>query len=165
MADTQVVLGLFADEAAADAAVESLKSWDKLTDEIKLTSIGVLVADKSGKIKEHKLGSRSGTTGAGIGLVLAVIAPPTLIAGIVGGGILGHFHHNGLGLTDADRERLGTELAGGKAAVGVLTPPYEADLIGIKLTELGGVVEKHAVSDEALEAVAASAPEPAAPGA
>ncbi len=165
MADTQVVLGLFADEAAADAAVGSLKSWDKITDEIKLTSIGVLVADKSGQIKEHKLGSRSGTTGAGIGLVLAVIAPPTLIAGIVGGGILGHFHHNGLGLTDADRERLGTELSGGKAAVGVLTPTYEADLIASKLKELGGVVEKHAVTDEALEAVAASAPEPTAPGA
>jgi uncharacterized membrane protein len=165
MADTQVVLGLFADEATADAAVESLKSWDKLTDEIKLSSIGVLVADKNGHIKEHKLGSRSATTGAGIGLVLAVIAPPTFIAGIVGGGILGHFHHSGLGLTDADRERLGTELSGGKAAVGVLTPTYEADLIANKLTELGGVVEKHAVTDEALEAVAASAPEQAAPGA
>lgn len=165
MADTQVVLGLFADEAAADAAVELLKSWDKITDEIKLTSIGVLVADKSGQIKEHKLGSRSGKSGAGIGLVLAVIAPPTLIAGIVGGGLLGHFHHSGLGLTDADRERLGKELTGGKAAVGVLTPTYEADLIASKLTELGGVVEKHAVTDEALEAVAASAPEPATPGA
>ena len=57
MADNQVVLGIFADEAAADAAVESLKAWDKATDEIKLGAIGVLVVDEDGQIKEHKLGS------------------------------------------------------------------------------------------------------------
>ena len=45
MADTQVVLAIFKDEAAADAAVESLKAWDKASDEVKLTSIGVLVLD------------------------------------------------------------------------------------------------------------------------
>ena len=99
MADNQVVLGIFADEAAADTAVEALKAWDKATDEIKLGAIGVLVTDEDGQIKEHKLGSRSGKKGAGIGLVLAVIAPPTLLAGIVGGGVLGHFHHKGLGLS------------------------------------------------------------------
>ena len=40
MADHQVVLGIFPNEAAADAAVESLKSWDQATDEIKLGAIG-----------------------------------------------------------------------------------------------------------------------------
>ena len=90
MADQQVVLGIFADEAAADLAVASLKDWDQATDEIKLGAIGVLVADEFGQIKEHKLGARSGKKGAGIGLVLAIVAPPTLLAGLVGGGILGH---------------------------------------------------------------------------
>ena len=99
MADTQVVLGIFADEAAADAAVESLKSWDKVSDEVKLGAIGVLVVDADGQIKEHKLGARSTKKGAGIGLVLAVVAPPTLLVGLVGGGLLGRFHHKGLGLT------------------------------------------------------------------
>jgi uncharacterized membrane protein len=162
MADTQVILGIFADEAAADSAVDSLKAWDQASEEVKLSAIGVLVVDEAGQIKEHKLGSRSGKKGAGIGLVLAIVAPPTLLAGVVGGGILGHFHHKGLGLTDADRQRLETELTSGKAAVGVLASGEEADAIVGKLSELGGDVEAHDVSDEALEAVAAAAPaEPA----
>ena len=113
---------------------------------------------RTGQIKEHKLGSRSGKKGAGIGLVLAVVAPPTLLAGVVGGGILGHFHHKGLGLSAEDRERIGAELADGKAAVGVLAAGEEAGAISGKLAELGGEVEAHVVTDEALEAVAAAAP-------
>jgi hypothetical protein len=162
MAENSVVLGIFADEAAADAAVESLKTWDKATEEIKLGAIGVLVTDATGQLKEHKLGARSGKKGAGIGLVLAVIAPPTLLAGLVVGGGLGHFHHKGLSLTPEDRERIGAELAGGKAAVGVLTTGDEdAGMVSGKLAELGGTVEAHEVSDEALAAVAEAAPEAA----
>jgi len=158
MADKQVIIGTFSDEAAADAAVESLKAWDKATEQVTLGAIGVLVLDEKGQVKEHKLGARSGKTGAGIGLVLAVIAPPTLLAGLVGGGVIGHFHHQGLGLTTEDRERLIGELQGGKAAVGVLATGEYGDAIAGKLTELGGNVEAHDVSDEALAAVAAAAP-------
>jgi len=159
MADKQVVLGIFADEAAADAAIESLKSWDKMTEEVKLGAIGVIVLDEKGQPKIHKMGARSGKKGAGIGLVLAVIFPPTLLAGLVGGGILGHFHHKGLGMTAEDRARIVGELEGGKAAVGVLATGEEADAVVGKLAELGGDVEAHEVTDEALEAVAAAAPE------
>jgi hypothetical protein len=158
MAQKQVVLGLFADEAAADAAVMALKDWDKASDEIKLTAIGVLVVDDKGRIKVHKLGKRSVGKGAGIGLVLAIIAPPTLLAGIVGGGVLGAFHHKGLGLTVDDQQRIGAELVGGKAAVGVLATDEEAGAISAKLAELGGTVEAVTVTDEALEAVAEAAP-------
>ena len=165
VADNQVIIGTFADEAAADAAVESVKAWDQATEEVKLGAIGVLVLDDKGQVKEHKLGARSGKKGAGIGLVLAVIAPPTLLAGLVGGGVLGHFHHKGLGLTTEDRERLIADLSGGKAAVGVLASAEEADAVAGKLTELGGDVEAHAVSDEALDAVAAAAPAEEAPAA
>ncbi len=162
MADNQLILGIFADEAAADAAVESLKTWGKASPENKLGAIGVLVVDEGGQIKEHKLGARSGGKGAGVGLVLAVIFPPTLLAGVVGGGLLGHFHHKGLGLTPEDRARIVAELSGGKAAVGVLAAPGQDAAISAKLTELGGAAEVHEVSDEALEAVAAAAPEAAA---
>ena len=158
MSDRQLVLGIFADEPAADAAVESLKAWDKASPEITLGAIGVLVVDESGKIKEHKLGQRSTKKVAGIGLVLAVVAPPTLLAGVVGGGVLGHFHHKGLGLTDADRTRIAGELTDGKAAVGALVAPEQATAVSTKLTELGGAPEVHDVSDDALEAVAAAAP-------
>jgi hypothetical protein len=161
MADQQIVLGIFADEAAADAAVESLKTWDQATADIKLGAIGVLVVDAEGQIKEQKLGQRSGKKGAGIGLVLAVVFPPTLLAGVVGGGILGHFHHKGLGLSMEDRERITAELSGGKAAVGVLAAPSESTAISTKLTELGGTAEVHEVTDEALEAVAAAVPDAA----
>ena len=161
MADNQLVLGIFADEAAADAAVESLKDWGAATEQT-LGAVGVLVVDETGQIKEHKLGARSSGKGAGVGLVLAVIFPPSLLAGIVGGGLIGHFHHKGLGLTTEDRARIVAELSGGKAAVGVLAGPGQDAAISAKLTELGGAAEVHAVSDEALEAVAAAAPEAAA---
>jgi hypothetical protein len=163
MADRQLVLGIFADEAAADAAVESIKLWGTSYVGIKPGVIGVLVADGKGGIKEHKLGARSGGKGAGIGLVLAIVAPPTLLAGIVGGAILGHFHHQGLGLTADDRTRIGAELDSGKAAVGILATDAEAPIVSAKLVELGGVTEAHAVSDEALDAVAAAVPEATAP--
>src|SRR6476661_10773982 len=70
MSDKQVVLAVFDDEAAADAAVDQVKSWDKATDEVKLSSIGVLVMDDKGKIKTNKMGARSTGKGAGIGLIL-----------------------------------------------------------------------------------------------
>lgn len=158
MAENQVILGVFADEAAADAAVVSLKAWDKASDEVKLTSIGVLVLDDKGALKVSKMGSRSKAKGAGIGLVLAIVAPPTLLAGVVGGAVLGAFHHKGLGLKAEDKARIGAELAGGKAAVGVLATGAEADAILGKLAELGGEVEAIDVTDEALEAVAEAAP-------
>ena len=158
MADPkQVILGIFDDEAAADAAVEALNAWDDDNIDIKLESVGVLVLDDKGQIKEHKLGRRSGAAGAGIGLVLAVIAPPTLLAGIVGGGVIGHFHHKGLGLSQEDRDRIVAELAGGKAAVGILAPVMDAPPISAKLASLGATPEVHDVSDEALEAVGAAA--------
>jgi len=158
MADNQVILAVFADEAAADAAVVSLKAWDKASDEVKLTSIGVLVLDDKGALKTHKMGSRSKAKGAGIGLVLAIVAPPTLLAGVVGGAVLGAFHHKGLGMKAEDKARIGAELAGGKAAVGVLAKGDEADAILGKLAELGGAVEAIDLTDEALEAVAEAAP-------
>ena len=159
MAENQVVLGVFADEASADAAVVALKAWDKASDEVKLTSIGVLVLDEKGALKTNKMGTRSKAKGAGIGLVLAIVAPPTLLAGVVGGAVLGAFHHKGLGMKTEDKARIGAELTGGKAAVGVLAKGDEADLIAAKLAELGGDVEAIDVTDEALEAVAEAAPE------
>ena len=105
MGDKQVVLAIFPDEAAADAAAQSLKDWDKLDDDVKLNAIGVLVADENGKIKTHKLGRRSWGKGAGIGVVLAALTPPTLLAGALAGGVLGGLHHKGLGIDSDERDR------------------------------------------------------------
>jgi len=157
MASHRMVLGIFPDEAAADVAVESFMGWEK-DENVVSRPVGVLVSDDDGQVKEHRLGARNGKVGAGIGLVLAVVAPPSLLVGMVGGSILGHFHHRGLGLTDDDRERIAGELAGGKAAIGVLVEEdAEASMISLKLKELGGVTETHEITDEALEAVADAA--------
>ena len=158
MSDQQLVLAIFADEAAADGAVVSLENWDAALESHRLAAIGVLVVDEAGKIKEHKLGARSSGKGAAIGMLLAVVAPPTLLAGMVGGAVRGHFHHKGLGLTSEDRERIGGELQGGKAAVGVLVISDDVAAVSAWLTELGGAVEVHEASVEAVEAAASATP-------
>jgi uncharacterized membrane protein len=162
---TQLVLSVYSDEAKADEAAAALKDWDREYAN-KLTSIGVLVLDKNGKLKDHKMGSRSTGKGAGIGLILAVVAPPTLLAGVVAGGLAGALHRKGLGLDGAARDQLAEHLAGGKAAVGVLAPLDEVKAITSILEDMGGQTETHDLDDDALEeadAVAAAEPEAAAP--
>jgi hypothetical protein len=93
-----------------------------------------------------------GPVGVGIGAGMAAAT----------GGALGLLHHKGLGLSERDRERISAELAMGKVAVGVMAGFDEAPAIDAKLTELGGLSEMHAFSDEALEEAAAAAAAPPA---
>jgi uncharacterized membrane protein len=65
---------MFADEAAADAAVEQIKAWDKASDDVKLGAIGVLVKDEKGKIKTHKVGPRKTKGGAILGVLLGIVS-------------------------------------------------------------------------------------------
>ncbi len=171
----QLVLAFFDSEAAAQQAADELKKWDKSNDDVKAGAVGVIALDAKGKIKEDLLGRRAGGKGAKIGAVLGVIAAiPTgglsllggVVGGAAGGGVLGSFFHRHLGLTDADRERISQELAGGKAAVGVLAEAQEVGAFAQKLQDLGGKPETHDVTDEGLEqaavAVAAAPVQPQA---
>ena len=153
MANKTVVLAIFSDEASADTAADALKTSGVAHHD----AIGVLALEENGKVKAHKMGKRSVGLGIGIGLVLALLTPIGLVVGLVGGGLLGALHHKGLGIDAADRERIGRELQGGKAAIGVLAPVSEAKFVADKLTELGGAAETHEVSDEALEEARAAA--------
>jgi hypothetical protein len=135
----------FKDEAAADAAAQSVKDSGLAEDD----AIGVLVLNDKGEVKVDKVGKRTMGKGAGIGLALALFTPVGLAAGLIGGGALGALHHKGLGLDKADRDRIAAELGDGKAAVGV------AVLAG--LTELGGAAESYEVADEDLEEAHAAA--------
>jgi uncharacterized membrane protein len=159
----QLVLAFYASEDAADEVVKQIKEWDKASKDIKLGSIGVLVKDEKGKVKTHKLGARHTTTGAAAGVLAAVLSGGvSLVGGVVLGSLVGAFIHKGLGMSKEDLARIGGELDGGKAAVAVLAEPDEADAVSAKLTELGGTVETHEVSDEAIEQAAEatqSAPE------
>jgi len=147
MSNKSVVLAIFKDEATADAAAASLKD----SGVAKGDAIGVLVLNEKGELKADKVGKRSWGKGTGIGAVVALVTPVGLAAGLIGGGLLGALHHKNLGLDEADRDRIGSELQGGKAAVGVLAPVSEGTFVADKLTELGGTAETHAVSDEAVE--------------
>ena len=147
MSNKSVVLAIFNDEVSADTAAASLKD----SGVAKGDSIGVLVLNEKGELKEDKVGKRSWGKGAGIGAVVALVTPVGLAVGLIGGGLLGALHHKNLGLDEADRDRIGSELQGGKAAVGVLAPVSEATVVADKLTDLGGTVETHSVSDEAVE--------------
>lgn len=159
MSDKSVVLSIFADEPAADTAVAALKAWDKTDDRVKLGAVGVLVLDDNGNVKTHKMGSRSILKGGGIGLVLALLIPPAgVAAGVVGGGLVGALHRKGLGLNEKDKDRISAKLFDGKAAVGVLAKPNQAELIAAKLVELGGEPEVHAVPDAALKQAATEVP-------
>ena len=152
MGDKTLVLATFDSEASADAAAGALRD-SKVA---KGDAIGVLVLDDKGEIKTEKVGKRSVGKGAGIGLVLAAVTPVGAGA-IVGGAALGALHHKNLGLKAGDRERIGKDLEGGKAAIGVLTPVAEAGAVSTKLAELGGKAEAHETSDEALEEVQVAA--------
>jgi len=147
MSNKTVVLGIFEDEGSADAAAAVLKD----SGVAKGDAMGVLVLDENGELKADKVGKRSWGKGVGIGAVVALATPVGLAAGLIGGGLLGSLHRKNLGLGEADRDRLGMELAGGKAAVGVLTPVAEVSFMTSKLTELGGSAETHPVSDDALK--------------
>jgi uncharacterized membrane protein len=155
----EVVLGFFKDEAAADAAVDALKAWDKLDDDVKLSAIGVLTLDEKGKVKIQKLGSRSVTKGAGVGLLLALAVGPLGWGTVIAGGVVGALRHKGLGISAEDRGRIGTNLTNGQAAVGVLARSGEAALVAAKLTELGGTTESHEIAPEVEAEVVAAVPE------
>ena len=157
MASKHLVLAIFPSESAADTAAEQLKRWGDATDDIKLKSIGILVLDSKGQLKTDKIGKRSTLKGAGIGIILAMATPVGLAAAVVGGVVLGALHHKDLGVSAADQERLGRELAGGKAAVGTVVDSSESAAVHAELAELGGAPETHELDDAALAEVDAAA--------
>src|SRR6478736_5825653 len=107
VAEKRLVISIFAAETDADEAAAALRQARAVVDD----AIGVLVLDEHGELKTHKVGATSGGKGAAAGAVLGLL--------------LGKLHHKDLGLDDADRDRLGDALRGGKAAVGVLADPEE----------------------------------------
>jgi uncharacterized membrane protein len=145
MADKQLVSAVFPDEIAADKAAVALKD-SGITDG---DAVGILVLDADGELKQDKFGARSTGKGAAIGGVLLLLGPAAPGVGMIGGAAAGALHHKSLGLSDAHKARLATELTAGKAAVGVLAEFDTAPVTSNRLTELGGVSEVHKLSDGA----------------
>ena len=106
----KLVLAFFDSEDAAAEAAKALKGWEKASECMKVDAIGVLVKDRHGEVKTHKLGSerrRRPRPHAAI---------PTgglsLVGGVLGGGVIGEFFHKGLKMTDEDAAHIGRELDG-----------------------------------------------------
>src|SRR3954454_11898263 len=154
MTDRQLVISVFADEPAADAAASNLKDSGLVDGD----TLGILVLDDKGKIKQDKIGKRATVKGAGVVAVLALLTPVGLGVAVAGGAAAGALHHKGLGLSDQDKMRITGQLTEGKAAVGVLARWEDEPNVSSKLTELGGTSEAHLVTDEGLAAAASAAP-------
>ena len=152
MANRQLVLAVFPDELAADAAAAALKDSDIADGD----AIGILALDDNGKLKQDKVGAHSTGKGAAIGGVIAVFTTAILGPAVVAGAAVGALHHKNLGLSDGDKARLTVELNAGKAAVGVMAHSDTASAISDRLTQLGGTPERHELTDEALQAAAAT---------
>lgn len=153
-----VVLAYFPDEVAADDAVESLKSWDAIDNQVKLNAVGVLVLDEKGQLKNHKMGRRTVGKGAGVGMILAMLTPVGLGA-VVAGGALGALHRKKLGIQSGQQDEIAAQLAGGKAAVGVLVAEAQAPSVSEKLADLGGTSQTVEVPDEAMAEAEQAAPQ------
>src|SRR3954470_1311846 len=116
MSERTLVLSIFDDETAADAAAAHLRASGAADRD----AIGILALDANGLLKEDKVGARSLGKGAGIGAALFLLGPGAVGVGLIGGAAVGALHHKGLRLDGADRARITSELENGKAAVGVL---------------------------------------------
>ncbi len=153
MAQKRLVISIFDAEADAHAAAAALKDTRASVDD----AVAVFVLDESGELKTHKTGTTSGGKGMAAGAVLGLLGPIGLGIGVLGGGLVGKLHHKNLGLDDADRERLGAALRGGKAAVGVLADPEELVAVESILVGRGGETEAHELDEAALREATESA--------
>ena len=151
MADRQLVLAVFPDELAADAAAGALKDSGVADGD----AIGILVLDADGKLKQDKVGAHSTHKGAAIGGVIGVFGVALLGPAVLTGVAVGALHHKNLGLSDADKARITVELNAGKAAVGVMAHSDTAPAVSDRLTQLGGAPEHYELTDEALHAAEA----------
>jgi len=160
-----VVLAIYANENAANEAIEALKDWDKANDDIKLGSIGTIKKDGD-KVKTNT-GRKTGK-GAKVGAVLFVASAVltgggTLVAsaatGAVTGGVVGTFFKKSVNLTKADLEALGPKLDAGQVAVVVACDEDEVVATTQQLTDSGGQVQSFAVPAEVLDEAAQAATE------
>lgn len=149
------VVAYYTNSAAAEAAADDLKNWDKANKDIKLGAIGVLRLNaKNGQLEVEEMGQRDARKGAlwgtAIGVTLGVLTAgigliPGVIAGAAGGGVLGSFNHKSLGMSDADRDTLVDQLRHGGAALGVMCDDFEAEATKAEMARLGGTATVYSV--------------------
>ena len=151
MAERQLVLAFFPDEARADNAAAVLKGSGLAHHD----AVGILVLYSHGKLKQDKIGARSTGKGAAIGGVIGVFTTAVLGPAVLAGVVVGALHHKNVGLSHADKAHVTAELKAGKAAVAVMARIETVSAISEELAQLGGATQSHELSDEALQAAGA----------
>ena len=163
-----LIIAYFPSTAEAEKAADSLMSWDKATDDVKLGGIGIITEDEDGKLKTRKVGARAAGTGAKWGTIVGAVAGIfsggiTLIGGaIVGlaaGSITGALFHKHIGMQDQDKERLLQHLKNGGAALAVMADDEEVNPAKAELVNLEGEVETYTVPDDTADELEAAADE------
>lgn len=153
-----VVVAIFEDRAAAEAAIERLKKWDKASDDVKLGAIGLLY--KEGEEVKASIGHQGGRglkVGALVGVIAGVLTGGIGLvggaaAGGLAGGALGSFFTKSLHLNESECNALGMELELGKAAVVVTCDEHEIKPTQLNLEHAGGVAKVYIVPADAMDA-------------
>jgi hypothetical protein len=158
-----VVIAFFADEAAAQSAMDGLKAWDRINDAMRLGEMGTI--SKTGdKIKTHvrRKTGKGAAIGAAVGVIGAVLTGgASVVATTVLGGALGAFFKRSLNLTKDEIAQIGAELDTGKVAVVVTCDDFEIPMVTEFMTAAHGTVRTYAVPEAALAETAAAMEEPA----
>jgi uncharacterized membrane protein len=156
-----LLVARFADMDAASVAYEALRDAEAKR-AIDIEGVLVVDADYQGKISVRKVTdhhTRKGTAwGAVAGVALAIIFPPTLLAGAVAGGVVG------AAIGKAGNVKVKSDLA--KELAGVITPGTSGIVAVVAITAVDAVkqtipdaaeVKSVPVDDETAAAVAQAA--------
>jgi uncharacterized membrane protein len=160
------VIATFDSSAQAEQAANDLMDWEKTNPDISLGAIGVVTKNAKGEIKTKSYGARNTAKGAKVGIGIGVFAAvvsggltliPTAIGGAIAGAAAGSLSRKGLGLTEAEKQQLNTDLDGGCAAILVMCNDSEVKAITDYLTLEGGRTLSHPIDAASLESAAKEA--------
>ncbi len=165
--NNKLVVGYYVNSAAAEAAAEDLKAWNKADDAIKLGAIAVLTIDpKTGELKAEDVGQRNTRSGAlwgtAIGAVVGILSGgigfiPGLLLGAGGGAAIGAMGHKQVGMSDEEHAEMVDRLRSGGAALAVMADDFEVEPLKAEMAEIGGYVKDYDVPEETAGAVTAAA--------
>ena len=154
-----LVVAYFDSKDQAEQAADSLKSWDKANEDIKLGAMAIVSKNEKGKVENTDLGPRNTGKGAAIGVIAGAAAGllsggltvvgGALLGGILGGGV-GALNKQGIGLSQEDLDRMSSELDAGHAALLAMADEVEVADTTAELTRLGGRAQSSPVAPEAV---------------
>ena len=120
---TFLFLGVYADEAGAQADYDVVKALH-MVDAVGSFDAAVVTKDDKGKVhvaKDETATRAGGWGGAGVGAVLGILFPPSLLASAVVGGVVGAVGgHLWKGMSRSDVKELGELIDSGEAALVVI---------------------------------------------